>query len=185
MDLENDAIVTVDEAQLKRLSTLAEALLTQEDVVQALTEQLELKQTRLNDLKNKLLPDLMREVGVSEFKLTSGAKVTVKDIIKASIKPENRAKAFAWLRKNGFGSLIKNEVITKFGMGEEKRAQTLLKKLIANGYGPVHSENIHAQTLTAFVREQLEAAKKPLPGIFEVFEYYEAKVERPREKLNL
>lgn len=182
MDLEKDAVVTVSDLQFKRLAALAEMLLAQEGIVQDLTEKLEQKQLRLDELKNKLLPDLMQEVGVKEFKLTSGAKVTVKDIIRASIKPENRPKAFAWLRKNNLGSLIKNEVVTHFGMKEDKKALTFFRKLTSQGYDSAHNENIHAGTLTAFVRERLETGKL-LPVVFEVFEQHEAKVERPKEKV--
>jgi len=186
MDLEKDAreiVVTATDAQLKRLSTLAEALLVQEEAMQELTEKLELRKMKLDELRRRLLPDLMRDIGVSEFKLTSGAKVTIKELIEASIKAENQPKAFAWLRKNKFDSLIKNEVISRFGMKEDKKALALLKTLRKNGYDSTHKESIHGGTLKAFVREQLEAGKT-IPTFFEIFEYREAKVERPKEKVN-
>ena len=184
MDLEKDAMdamVTATDAQLKRLATLAKDLLTQEEAVQELTEKLELRQLKLNELRRQLLPDLMQDIGVSEFKLTSGAKVTVKELIEASIKAENRPKAFAWLRANKFDSLIKNEVVSRFGMKEDKKALALLKKLKSQGYDSTHKESIHGGTLKAFVRERIEAGKT-LPAFFEIFEYREAKVERPKEK---
>jgi len=184
MNLEQDAkeaMVMPNNAQLKQLSVLAKALLTQEKVIQDLTEKLEQKQLKLNELRRRLIPDLMRDIGVSEFKLTSGIKVTIRELIEASIKAENQFKAFAWLRENEFDSLIKNEVVTKFGMKEDKKALKLLKELMAKGYDSAHKESIHGGTLKAFVKEQLEAGN-PLPTFFEIFEYREAKVERPREK---
>lgn len=185
MDLEKDAkeaVVAATDAQLRRLSTLAKSLLEYEEVIQEMTEKLELKQLKLDELKRRLLPDLMRDIGVSEFKLTSGAKVTIRELIQANIKVENQPKAFAWLRENKFDSLIKNEVVAHFGMKEDKKALKLLRELIKKGYDSTHKESIHAGTLKVFAKEQLEAGN-PLPDFFEIFEYREAKVERPKEKL--
>jgi len=113
-------------------------------------------QMEIKRITEEVIPNYMRELGLSEIKLANGAKVSVKDQIFASIKKENQHLAFKWLRDNGHDSLIKNEFKINFGKGEDERASTLKKILEDAGYDFKEKEEVHWQTLRAFVREQLE-----------------------------
>ena len=73
---------------------------------------------------------------------------------------DNMESAYKWLRDNGYGDLIKNEIAVPFGRGEDERANDLLKTLVNNGYEPNQKTVVHPQTLKAFVKEQLESGKE-------------------------
>ncbi len=85
--------------------------------------------------------------------------------ISADWEPEKRDAAFKWLIKNGHGDLIKTEIVIRLGRGDvkllndiKKRLKPLMKKIdITVGL------NVPWNTLTAFVKEQIEEKKAILP----------------------
>jgi hypothetical protein len=70
--------------------------------------------------------------------------------------------------------------MARFGMGKEKRAGDLLTFLLKKGYEAESKEYVHSQTLSAFVREQIEAGRKIPMDLLGVFQYDEAKVTRKK-----
>jgi hypothetical protein len=47
-----------------------------------------------------------------------------------------REDAYNWLRENGLGDIIKNNVSVTFGRGEDDKAQQLLDLAASNGFEP-------------------------------------------------
>jgi len=130
------------------------------------------------------LPELMRELGLSEMTLTNGLKVTVTEEVTASITEERRAAAHEWLRTHNFAGIIKVLVTVPFGRGEEAEAAELAAQIRAEheGHEVNLSETVHPQTLKAFVKEQVQDGR-PLPfDLFGVHPYSRAKVVAPRSK---
>ena len=135
----------------------------------------------LERVQVELIPELMKEIGLESFTLATGEKVEAKAKITASIKVADREKAHAWLRDNGFGSLIKNEVTASFGKGEEDVARGLVDELTGREFVVDRKEAVHAQTLGAFVREQLEKGSKIPMDLLGVFDVTKAKITRKRK----
>jgi hypothetical protein len=79
-----------------------------------------------------------------------------KPFYSASIKEENRAEAYEWLRDNGYDDIIKNTVSVRFGRGEDQLCDTLLNLLREQNYPVEQAQKIEPQTLKAWVREQVE-----------------------------
>ena len=158
--------------------------------LEADTELLELqlkeKKTALLDLTDIKIPALMQEFGQTMVRLANGVTVDVVDNIQASISKDKADDAFAWLRKNEYGDLIKNQVITTFGAGEDEQAVATRKRLEELGHGIVEQkESVHASTLKSFVTkyilEPIEGAP-PLPREpFGVFEGKRAKIKMPKK----
>lgn len=129
------------------------------------------------------LPATMQQLSMDEFTLR-GHKVTLKNDVYASISKANEDEAFGWLRSNGFGDIIKDNITVVFAAGEDEAAEKLntlidadedLKRLPHE-----RKQAIHAATLKAFVKEQLEGGK-PLPvELFGVFQRTVAKIQRPK-----
>ena len=119
-----------------------------------------MKEDYKKKLSEEILPSLFAEVGLSELKLADGRLISVKDYYGASIKPEKRAMAYAWLRNNGFGDLVKNQVSCSFGRNEDEKARGLLEHLNKEGYESLQREWVEPSTLRAFIREQHESGKK-------------------------
>ena len=65
--------------------------------------------------------------------------------------------AYKWLRENGLGDLIKNEVAVTFGKGEDNKAEQLLSLAEQEGYEPQQKQKVEPMTLKALYRERVEA----------------------------
>ena len=63
-----------------------------------------------------------------ELKLADGRHLKVSNYYGASIKDTKKEAAFSWLRDNGFGDLIKNQVSCSFGKTGKGRAFSIAKK---------------------------------------------------------
>ena len=120
-------------------------------------EQLKTKETYSKKLSQEVLPSLFLEVGLSELKLSDGRKIKVSEYYTATPLKENRAKVHTWLRDNGFGDLVKNQVTCSFGRNEDEKASSLISDLTEKGLEPAQREWVEPSTLRAFVREQYEA----------------------------
>jgi hypothetical protein len=88
--------------------------------------------------------------------MADGSQIDIKPFYSASIKEENRAQAFEWLRKHGFDDIIKNTVSVRFGRGEDDLCDTLLNHLREQNYPVEQAQKVEPQTLKAWVREQVE-----------------------------
>lgn len=147
-----EASENVDENRLGIVSELAAKQLMILERIDELKEELELQNVMLMQVQDKDLPDAMAAVNLSEVKLTTGKKITIKPMYFGSATPEG----MDWLRKHGHGDLIKNEVRGNFGRGEEEQAELMRQLLIEQGV-PFSSKNsVHPQTMKAFIREQVE-----------------------------
>lgn len=166
--------------QIRKIAELTEFQIGQEDTILILEALINAERVKLDRVRTVLLPEAMKEIGIQRIDLDTGERLTIRAVIGGSIKIENRDKAHRWLRDHGFGSLIKNEVMTRFGMGKEKRARDLLTFLLKKGYEAESKESVHSQTLSAFVREQIEAGRKIPMDLLGVFQYDEAKVTRKK-----
>lgn len=127
------------------------------------------------------MPALLDEAGAKQIRLEDGRLITITTNIFASIPVAQRSKAFEWLRKNGFASVIKSEVALQFGMGEEEKANKVIGLLRKAGFAPEFVENVHSQTLKSLVRERLVEGKK-LPASIEFISIPTTKISNPKGK---
>lgn len=158
-------------SDLQRAVQLAELLLKLRDNVARLETELETAKKDMRRVEQEDLPDLMQELGLETFKLKSGETIEVKPEVDCGISEERRAKAHDWLTTNGFGGLIKTEVVAKFGRDEREAAVACAEQI-----GGEMIERVHPSTLKSFVKEQM-AAGKPLPfDLFGVHPYNKVKI---------
>ena len=125
-----------------------------------LEDKLKIKKDYKKHLAENVLPNLFAEVGLSELKLADGRHLKVSNYYGASIKEEKKQAAFNWLRDNGFGDLIKNQVSCSFGRNEDEKAKSLIDTLNDRGYQSMQREWVEPSTLRAYIREQHEAGKQ-------------------------
>lgn len=156
---------------LQRAVQLAELLIKLRTKVEDLETQLTTAKADVRRVEQEDLPDLMQELGLETFKLKSGETIEVKPEVDCGISEERRAKAHDWLTINGFGGLIKTEVIAKFGRDERDAAIACAEQI-----GGEMVERVHPSTLKSFVKEQM-AAGKPVPfDLFGVHPYSKVKI---------
>jgi hypothetical protein len=164
-----------------QIVTLARRMTALEDEIQILNDNLTVKNQQLTRLRMVDIPNAMSEAGTKYIELDSGEAVEVKDFVTGNIKEENREKAHAWLRAQGFGSLVKHVVSCAFGMGEDAKALTVVKWLASKKVPFEQKEAVNTGTLRAFVRERLEAGKA-LPPSIDYTSVPTASIKRPKPK---
>ena len=158
-------------SDLQRAVQLAELLIELRNKVEDLETQLTKAKADVRRVEQEDLPDLMQELGLETFKLKTGEMVEVKPEVDCSISEERRTPAHNWLVENGFGGLIKTEVVAKFGKGEREAAVAC-----AEAIGGEMTERVHPSTLKSFIKEQM-AAGNPVPfDLFGVHPYSKVKI---------
>lgn len=160
--------------QLKSISTLAKNLIDLDTQIGVAQTTLESLQDKRRQLAEELLPGAMTEVGLSDFTLTTGQQIIVAKFYscglpKADEDPLLRTRAFNWLRDNGHGGLIKTNIISQFGKGEEAEVRRATLALTKARVPFFQKDDVHYQTLKAWVRETYEAGHEVPTDLFRVF----------------
>lgn len=142
---------------LDSMAALARALVDADAAVEQAEVNLKDAKERARVLREETIPSAMQELGLEEIKLDTGQKLSVKQDVYASIPSDKKEEAYNWLDANGFGGLIKVEVKTDYPKGEAQAALQLFQELQDRGLNAQYGQNVHAQTLKAFLREQIAA----------------------------
>jgi hypothetical protein len=118
-----------DQQKVIRKTDNIQSLADQVEKLEDLQKRLELQEDNLKNTKKQIdhlsgevIPTMMSEMGLSHLKLMDGSSVDVKPNYSASISIANREAAFGWLRNNGLGDIIKNEISVSFGRNEDNKA---------------------------------------------------------------
>ena len=165
----NDAKSLSD--QVVKLKNLEDKILNAEENLKKLKEEADV-------LSGEVIPTMMTEMNISTLKLADGTAVEVKPIYGASISAERKEEAFNWLRENGLGDLIKNEVTVSFGRNEDNKAIAYANLAAERGYQPAQKLKVEPMTLKALVRERIEAGKDMPSDLFNVFAGNRTKIIR-------
>ena len=148
--------------QVERLESLQTRLELQEDNMKNTKKELE-------HVSGEIIPTMMAEMGLSHLKLMDGSSVDVKPNYSANITIANRDAAFKWLRDNGLGDIIKNEISVSFGRNEDNKAADYAVLAQERGFQPTQKLKVEPMTLKALVRERIEAGKEMPTELFNVF----------------
>ena len=148
--------------QVEKLNSLQQRMELQEDNLKSTKKE-------FDHLSGEVIPTMMAEMGLSHLKLMDGSSVDVKPNYSASISIANREKAFNWLRENGLGDIIKNEISVAFGRNEDNKAADYAALAEERGFQPTQKLKVEPMTLKALVRERIEAGKEMPTEIFNVF----------------
>jgi hypothetical protein len=154
-----ESAVPPDEG-LTRVRDLVEEQRRLEVFIEHLESELSLAKGALEKVQEEDLPAVLQEFGLSEMKLSDGTKIVVKQEYYATIKEQHRNAAFAWLEANGHGDLIKHDVSLSFTKGQDEYAKKAMDLLADEGFSYHDKQQVHPQTLRAFVREQIEAGRE-------------------------
>ena len=159
--------------QVIKLRSLEDEIVAEEKKIKELKRQSEL-------LSGEVIPTMMQEMNISTLKLADGSAVEVKPIYGASIPKDKQEGAFKWLRDNGLGDLIKNQIIVAFGRNEDNKAMAYATLAQGKGYEPSQKLKVEPMTLKALVRERLESGKEMPTELFNVFAGNQTKITRSK-----
>ena len=154
---------------LKSLADQVKNLRDLEDQIKVDEELLKNKKHNIEKISGEIIPTLLSEMGLSSLKLADGSAVEVKPYYAASISTKNREAAYSWLRENGLGDIIKNNVTVSFGRNEDNKAAEYANLAKSQGYQPTQKLKVEPMTLKALVRERIENNKDMPMDIFNVF----------------
>jgi hypothetical protein len=170
INFEKDQEEVLDRTEnIKSLADQVRTLRDLEDQVKTDEELLKDKKKELERLSGEVIPTLLSEMGISSLKLADGSAVDVKPYYAANISLKNREEAYNWLRSNGLGDIIKNEITVSFGRDEDNKATTYVNLAKGQGYQPTQKLKVEPMTLKALVRERIENGKDMPSDIFNVF----------------
>ena len=91
------------------------------------------------------IPQMMETMNIKKLKLKDGETVEVGKFYSASIPEANKEAAFEWLRNNGLGDIIKNDVIVTFGRGEDNKASDYANLARGQGFEPIQKVGVNPQ----------------------------------------
>lgn len=142
---------------LSQISALAAEQKSAELQVALAEDALATAKATLRDIAERRLPELMDAAEMAEFTTRDGIKVSVKEVIRASLPKGREMAAFEWLHTHEHEGLIKNEFKIPLGSGDMELAERLRAALQDLQVEFEQKRTIHPATLASFVREQLEA----------------------------
>jgi hypothetical protein len=162
----------------KALSDQVIKLRNLEDEINIAEESLKQLKQQAETLSGEVIPTMMTEMNISTMKLADGSAIEVKPVYGASIPIEKKEEAFKWLRDNGLGDLIKNEVTVSFGRNEDNKAVEYAVLAQGQGYQPTQKLKVEPMTLKALVRERIEKGLDMPSDLFNVFAGNRTKITR-------
>ena len=170
IDFEKDQEQVIDKTtNINKLADKIQEMQAIQSAIESDEQQLKQKKKHLENLSGEVIPTMLSEMGLSFLKLADGSSVEVKTNYSATITQANKEKAFNWLRQNGLGDIIKNEIVVSFGRSEDDKAAAYAELAKGQGHQPTQKLKVEPMTLKALVRERLEGGKEMPTELFNIF----------------
>ena len=160
---DHSAALTPD--RLQRLRAKADEARDLELQISQAEERLREMKTRRNVVLREELVDAMQEAGMTEMTLAAAGNLPALRLklgteVRASIAQgwshEKRREAFNYLDEHDAGDLILTQIAVEFPREERAMALRLREKL-SREHQVILKETVHHQTLTAWLKERVEA----------------------------
>ena len=178
IDFEEDQQQILEKTDIKTLSHYCLMLQNFEDQISNMEKDIKKIKEQADKISSEVIPELLAEQGLSSLKLADGSGVEVKKTYSCTVKKDSMESAYKWLRENGLGDLIKNEVAVTFGKGEDNKAEQLLSLAEQEGYEPQQKQKVEPMTLKALYRERIEAGLDMPSEFFHTFVKDQTKISR-------
>ena len=170
IDFEKDQEQVLDKTtNINKLADKIKELQASQLELQEQEDAIKQKKKDIEHLSGEVIPTMLSEMGLSYLKLQDGSSVEVKTNYSATITQANKEEAFNWLRENGLGDIIKNEISVSFGRNEDNKAADYAELAKGQGLEPQQKLKVEPMTLKALVRERLEAGKEMPTELFNTF----------------
>lgn len=163
--------------EVKEIAALAQSQVFWQEAVENLESQLQRTKEKLRQVQEVDLPNAMQQAGVSEIKLPTGEKITIKDGITASVPKDRKQEVCQWLRLHGFGDIVSEDVSVSFGRGEEQQAREMADRLRELGLQPALVTDVNTARLKALIAEQLAKGKEVPLEMFGAIQWTKAVIK--------
>ena len=177
-DLEDDQQQLIEKTDIQTLASYCQELQGYQEDIERLEAEVKKYKEKADKISSEIIPNLLAEQGLSSLKLADGSGVEVRKAYSCTVKKDSVESAYEWLRNNGLGDLIKNEVAVQFGKGEDTRANDLLELAVQEGFEPSQKQKVEPMTLKALFRERIEAGLDMPSDYFHTFVKDQTKISR-------
>ena len=157
-----------DDEKLLQVSQMVREMLEYEAKERNLLEESKQAGKRKRFYSEKAIPEALNALGLSGVTLDDGRKVTVTPEVYVDLTDENREAAFQWMEDEGYGDLIKTQVLCTFGRGEREQAQEVSELLVSSGWQAESKDTVHYQTFRAWAKDLLTQGVT-LPEFFNAY----------------
>ena len=179
IDFEKDQEEVLDKTtNINKLADKIKELQAHQQQLEVQEDSIKQKKKDIEHLSGEVIPTMLSEMGLSFLKLQDGSSIEVKTNYSATITQANKENAFKWLRENGLGDIIKNEISVSFGRNEDNKAADYAELAKGQGLEPQQKLKVEPMTLKALVRERIEAGQEMPTEIFGVFSENKTTIKR-------
>jgi uncharacterized small protein (DUF1192 family) len=196
--VEVEAMEGPSDAELLSVAELARVQIAKEAEVARIEAELAAAKRELAAVRDEALPKAMDSVGVADYTLTDGSKVSVRKRYvcgqlddgpdREEGRPlDDRLEALRWLDDNGHGDISRRVITVTLGADAEQTASELIALLKSHKQGNRlmidHRRTVPWNTLASFSRKQLEEEASDIPlDTLGVTVMRSAKITHPKEK---
>ena len=174
-----DAVLELDIKLSKTISDYCNKLLELQNQIKAKKEELKKIEEEEKRVSQKVIPELMQQAGIKMLKLSSGAKVEIKDKFTARQSSGNKEFIYDWLREVGLDSIIKNKVSVSFERSEDNRATDITEELKLKFGDNVRKESyIEPASYTSTLRGHVSEGKAVPMDKLGIYIFSETKITR-------
>lgn len=150
-----------------------------ESEIEDLQNKLDEAKGRLKDVSEREIPQLLEGME-GRVILPDGRIIIINEKIRASLPKEKAPDAINWLDEHGHSAIVKRRFTIEFGKNDDKWADKFERDL-RQRKKPLNvkrDKTVHAQTLTAFVKESLSKGEDIPLDLFGVYRQRVAKIDR-------
>ena len=183
-DLKQDAgdLRNLQDDDLSGLSKLIQRQLNLDSEIENMEETMKEMKRERDLLSQETIPTKMQELGINETTMKDGSKVTVKEGFHCRIPKAKEEEALQYLKDEGLGDIIKNQVSTSFGTGEDNMAGDLAGYIEQNfGITPDVKKSVHPSTLKATLKKRHEEGLTDPDDLFGIFIRPETKITKGKK----
>ena len=155
--------------EIKKLQDIQQEIQNYKDRIKDLEE----NESYLSEV---IIPDMMLAMNLKTMKLRDGSELEIDNKFFATALAPKRAEAYQWLRENGLGNIVKNEITVRFGKDEDNKAQQYATLARGQGYEPEQKVSVHAGTLRVALRDLHERGGQIPSEYFSTFAGYRTKI---------
>jgi len=182
INLRADAPAQVTQTEPEKLSQQIKTL-------QDIQQEIENHKAKIKELEERekhfsqtVIPDMMLAMNLKTMKLRDGSELEIDNRFFATALAPKRAEAYQWLRENGLGNIVKNEITVRFGKDEDNKAMQYATLARGQGYEPEQKVSVNAGTLRVALRDLHERGGQIPSEYFSTFDGYQTKItNKPKQ----
>jgi hypothetical protein len=170
INLRQDAPDQTDNVDVNELSEAIEQFKTVSAQVLATEQKLKEFKAQEKYISEFVIPEIMEKQNLKTVKLKDGSELSVGDRFFASFKADKKNEGIKWLRDNGLGDIVDNNITVTFGQGEDNKAVEYASLARERGYEPTQQEKVHHARLSAVMKEWKTNGKEVPADLFNTLE---------------